>query len=200
MLSALAAQRPEPAGPAAIASALVFGGEMPAAAQTRELPADVKASLAEFRKREKRFKPTVQLPGRLDGDDIEDSVYRKHVDLERTVFSTFENSLNTAQQFATEVELRYEWEGMADGPLAEASSADAYLSRHANSPIEPYVLLFSGHRKLCAVSDYTGADPTAPESRSIMGQAVRQLQSARGAGNPLIRVAADHLLRTRRCF
>ena len=99
-----------------------------------------------------------------------------------------------------EVVLAYEWEGFADGPLAEAASADAFLAAHRNSPIAPHVHLFSGHRKLCAVSDYTGADPTTPESRRITRDANRDLQLARDAGHPLLRVAADYLLRTRKCF
>jgi hypothetical protein len=60
------------------------------------------------------------------------------------------DSLAMAASFATTVQFLYEWEGMADSPLAEEAEA--------------------------------------------------QLSAARNSGDPLLRVVADYLLSTRRCY
>jgi hypothetical protein len=62
----------------------------------------------------------------------------------------------------------------------------------------PYLNLVAGHRKLCA-SEMDGAAADA-WSRALAADARRQLTRARDGGNRLIRVVADRLLQTKRCF
>lgn len=45
------------------------------------------------------------------------------------------DGLALAELFATSIHLLYEWEGFADSPLTEASSADAFLEAHHASPV-----------------------------------------------------------------
>jgi hypothetical protein len=187
-------QSGEPTGAAAIMESLLFGFEMVPPARTAGLPADVKRSLLRYRERERIFKPTFRNAEYLESF--------KYVGLERALFCLFDrpDSMQLAEDYATQTKFLSEWEGLADSPLTEAASADAFLAQHRNSSVAAYAELFAGHRKLCAVSGLQGLDPTSERARGIARDADMQLGLARDAGYPLIRIVADYLLRTRRCF
>jgi hypothetical protein len=193
-------QSREPTGAAAIVESLLFGFEMAPPSRTTGLPAAVQRSLAKYRERERVFKPTLKPPGNSDG--AEGSGYFKRVGLQRALFCLIDrrDSIQLSEQLATEIRLLYEWEGFADSPLEEAASADAFLAQHRNSPAAPYVQLFAGHRKLCAVSGLSGLDPKSDRALRIARDADMQLKLARAAGDPLIRLVADYLLTSRKCF
>jgi len=193
-------QAAEPTGAAAIMESLLYGFEMAPASRTAGLPADAQRSLTKYRERERLFKPTIKRPDNLDGPEA--SGYFKRVGLERSLFCLFDrsDSLQLAEDYSTQVRLLYEWEGFADSPLTEAASADAFLAQHRNSVVAPYAQLFAGHRKLCAVTGLEGLDPQSDRGRRIAREADMQLGLARDAGYPLIRIVADYLLITRKCF
>jgi hypothetical protein len=193
-------QPTEPTAAAAIMEALLYGFEMAPADRTTGLPSDAQRSLARYRQRERRFKATIPRPSNLDGP--EGSAYFKRVGLERALFSLIDrpDSLRLADEYSTQIALLYEWEGFADSPLQEAASADEFLTQHRNSPVAPYVHLFAGHRKLCAVSGLEGLDPNSDTAQGIARDADADLRTARNAGHPLIRIVADYLLASRKCF
>jgi len=180
--------------------ALLIGFEMAPADRTTGLPSDVQRSLARYRERERSFKPTIPRP--LDLDGPEGSGYFKRVGLERALFSLMDrpDSLHLAEEYSTQIAILYEWEGFADSPLSEAASADAFLAQHRKSAVAPYVQLFAGHRKLCAVSGLEGLDPKSDIAQGIARDADAELKAARNAGHPLIRIVADYLLTSRKCF
>src|SRR4029453_1673888 len=101
------------------------------------------------------------------------SLYFKRVGLERALFSlnNRKDSLALAESFATTVKLLYEWEGFADSPLLEASSADEFLAQHRTSPLAAYLQLFPGHRKLCDVSGLDLFDPQSGRGERIAREA-----------------------------
>jgi hypothetical protein len=193
-------QPAEPTGPAAIMEALVFGFDMAPPSRTAGLPADVQRSLARYRARVRMFRPTIERPPDLHGP--EGSLYYKRIGVERAIFALFDRPeiVKLADEYARQADLFYEWEGFADSPISEAASADSFLVRHPGSPIAPYVQLFAGHRKLCAVSGLEGLDPRSDQGHQIAREADRQLAQARDAGHPLIRSVAQYLLTTRKCF
>jgi hypothetical protein len=194
------AQPLEPTGAAAVMESLLYGFEMAPAGRTASLPADAQRTLARYRQRERTFKPTITRPTNLDGP--EGSGYLKRVGIERALFSLLDrpDGLQLAEEYSTQITLLYEWEGFADSPLTEAASADAFLAQHRGSPVAPYVQLFAGHRKLCAVSGLDGLDPKSDRALSIARDADAQLKAARNAGHPLLRIVADYLLTSRKCF
>jgi hypothetical protein len=179
---------------------LLYGFEMAPQSRTSGLPNDIQQSLETYRERERIFKPTIKPPANFDGP--EGSAYRKRVGLERALFCLFDraDSAQLANDLSTQITLIYEWEGLADSPLAEAGSADAFLAQHRNSPIAPYIQLFAGHRKQCAVSGFEGLDPKSNRALRLAHDADVQLKLAREAGHPLLRIVAEHLLTTRKCF
>jgi hypothetical protein len=189
-----------PTGAAAVMESLLFGFEIAPAALTAGLPADAARSLATYRQRERLFTPTIAPPENLDGP--EGSLYAKRVGIERALFCLLDrpDSLQVAEDYATQIKLFYEWEGFANAPLTEADSADDYLAQHPTSAAVPYVQLFAGHRKLCAVSGMEDLDPASDRGQRIARDAIRQLTAARNAGHPLLRMVADYLLTSRKCF
>jgi hypothetical protein len=193
-LTGALAQSGEPTGAAAIMESLLFGFEMAPPARTAGLPADVQRSLTSYRQRQRIFKPSFQRT------DFRRSF--KYVGLERALFCLFDrpNSLQLAEEYASQTKFLSEWEGFADSPLTEAASADEYLAAHPNSPLTAYAHLFAGHRKLCAVSGLEGRDPRSDEAREIRREGDRQLGLARDSNHPLLRVVAEYLLMTRKCF
>jgi hypothetical protein len=193
-------QLTQPTGAAAVMESLLFGFDMAPAALTAGLPADAARSLATYRQRERAFKPTIARPAKLDGP--EGNLYFKRVGIERALFCLLDrpDSLEAAEDFATGIKLFYEWEGFANGPLTEADSADDYVAQHPASAAVPYVQLFAGHRKLCAASGMEDLDPASDRAQGIARDADRQLAAARDAGHPLVRIVADYLLTSRKCF
>jgi hypothetical protein len=200
ILAVTLGQSAEPSGAAAVMESLLFGFEMAPPSRTSGLPGDAQAAVAKYRDREHLFRPTLQRPENLNSPEA--SLYRKYVGLERALFCLFDrpDSQQLAEEYRKQARLSYEWEGYADGPLAEAAAADAFLAGHPRSPLAPYAQLFSGHRKLCAASGLDGLDPASDRARGIAREAETQLALARDAGHPLMRIVAEHLLITRRCF
>jgi hypothetical protein len=109
------------------------------------------------------------------------------------------DSLLVAEDYATQIAVLYEWEGFAARPLTEAASADQYLARHPNSAAVPYVQLFAGHRKLCALSGMEGLDPASDRAQALARDADQQFTAAHNAGHPLLRIGAGDLLAGRKC-
>ena len=158
-------QAAEHTGAAAIMESLLFGIDMAPPVRTSDLPVDAQRSLEKYRERDRLFKPTITRPKNLDGP--EGSVYAKRVSLERALFCLYDrpDSLQMAEQYSTQILLFYEWEGFAEGPLAEAAAADAFVAQHPNSFVAPFAQLFAGHRKLCAASGSTDVDPKSDRIR-----------------------------------
>jgi hypothetical protein len=200
ILAVVLAQSAEPIGAPAVMESLLFGFEMAPPSRTSGLPGDALAAVAKYRDRERLFRPTLPPPQNLDGQ--EGPVYRKYVGLERALFCLFDrsDSLQLADEYLKRARLLDEWEGFADSALSEAIAADAFLADHPGSPLAPYAQLFSGHRKLCAVSGLDGLDPASDRARGIAREAESQLVLARDAGHPLIRIVAAHLLSSGKCF
>ena len=193
-------QTSESSDGAAVAEALLYGFEMAPATRTSGLPPDVQRRLVRYRQREASFTPTMAPPVDLDGPL--GSLYFKRVRMARTVFSLVDrpDALTLAESVVTNIQFLYEWEGFADSPLREAASADEFVAEHRASPAAPYLYLFAGHRRLCAVSGLEGLDPQSPEGHLVAAEAEAQLTHARDAGDSLLRVAAEYLLRTRKCY
>jgi hypothetical protein len=180
--------------------AMLFWFDMPGPKQTTELTADVRKSLDTYRARIEAFKPSFVVkgtPGRP-----EHSLQLKRIALERVLFGLFDvpGISALATEYARRARLSYEWEGFADGPLFEADVADAFLEGNPDSPIAPYLNLFAGHRKMCAVSGLQGLDPSSEKGRRIAQEAVAQLTLARNAQHPIIKLVAERVLESRRCF
>jgi len=92
------------------------------------------------------FVPLTEMPGDLY---FEESIaLEKRQGLEQTaaVLSNNPSYALTVMEYLADAPIFYEWEGMHDGPLAEAEYAAQYLSDNPETVIEPFLLTFLLHR------------------------------------------------------
>ena len=187
----------ELSGAAAVADAVLWGKEMPAASITADLPRNVQSQLAEYRERERAFRSGLKPSPGATPEEVR--VHESRVGIERVVFCLFArgDSARVAPQYALDADIELDWQGLSEMPRREAQFIDRLLADLPKPWLAPYLNLVAGHRKLCA-SEMGG--PTADAGSPAMTEdARRQLTRARDGGNRLIQVAADHLLRTQRC-
>jgi len=188
----------ELSGAAAVADAVLWGREMPAAAYTADLPKNVQSQLAEYRERERGFRSGLTPSPGATPEELQS--FERRVGIERVVFCLFArgDSARVAPQYALDADIEPDWQGLPEMPRREAKFIDSLLADLPKPWMAPYLNLVAGHRKLCA-SEMDGAAADA-RSRATAEDALRQLTRARDGGNRLIRVVADHLLQTKRCF
>jgi hypothetical protein len=187
----------ELSGAAAIADAVLWGKEMPASALTADLPRNVQSQLNDYLQRERTFRSGITPPP--GATDEERETYGRRVGIERVVFCLFPrgDSAKVAPQYALDVDIEPDWQGMPEMPRREAKFLDQLLADLPKPWLAPYLNLVAGHRKLCA-SEMDGAKAD-DRSRAMTSDARRQLARARDGGNRLIRFVAERLLTTGRC-
>lgn len=185
------------AGVAAIADAVLWGKEMPPSALTADLPRSVQSQLSEYFQREHSFRSGITPPPGATEEERE--TYDRRVGIERVVFCLFPrgDSAKVAPQYALDADIEPDWQGLPENPRREAKFIDQLLTDLPKPWLAPYLNLVAGHRKLCA-SEMDGAKADA-RSRAMIDDGRRQLARARDAGNGLIRVVAERLLKTGRC-
>jgi hypothetical protein len=187
----------ELSGAAAIADAVLWGKEMPPSALTADLPRSVQSQLSEYFQREHSFRSGITPPPGATEEERE--TYDRRVGIERVVFCLFPrgDSAKVAPQYALDADIEPDWQGLPENPRREAKFIDQLLTDLPKPWLAPYLNLVAGHRKLCA-SEMDGAKADA-RSRAMIDDGRRQLARARDAGNGLIRVVAERLLKTGRC-
>lgn len=196
-LAASAIPAGELAGAAAVADAVLWGRQMPAAELTAGLPRSVQSQLAEYRERERAFRSGLTPPPGATPE--ERATYQRRVGIERVVFCLFSrgDSAKVAPQYALDADIEPDWQGLPEMPRREARFIDRLLADLPKPWLAPYLNLVAGHRKLCA-SEMDGAAADA-RSRDLTEDARRQLTRARDSGNRVIRIVAEQLLASGRC-
>ena len=191
------AEQSTAAGAAAVAETVLWGLPMAPVERTSDLPRDVQGGLARYRQRERMFRSALKpSPG---ATAVERELFDKRVAIERVLFCLFprRDIARTAAAYASDADVSYEWEGFSDPPRREAAFIDGLLRELQQAWLAPYLNLIAGHRKLCA-SQLEG--PESETSRQALAEAGRrQIARARDGRDPLIRVAAEHLLADGRC-
>ena len=97
-----------------------------------------------------------------------------------------------ARDFVRAVPLAAEWEGMSEGPLAEASGAEQWLRTHPRTALEPFVHLFAAHR-LRAAYEAAWREQGAKRAAGLALGYTQQLELARRTSNRLVACVADDL-------
>ena len=103
-----------------------------------------------------------------------------------------------AETYVTELRPCYEWEGMSDCPLREATFADSYAARHPDTRFQPYLTLLAAHRWLCAgeFQEFEGDAAAAAVSMKLFEQ---RLAVARQVPDLLVAAVAERLAQRRSC-
>ena len=163
----------------------------PGGVSVDSLPADVRSRVLTFQARLRRFQsglPRVRIqPGPERWQD------EKRREMEKGLVALIDRQgiEAAARDYAREAALGYEWEGMSDGPLAEAAFAEGFLEREPATALRPYLELFLAHRYRCAAEVLSRENQ--PEARKRAAAAFRRhLRRALKDADPLVRfVAAD---------
>jgi hypothetical protein len=192
------AEAPDPSGAAAVAETVLWGAPLPTAERTGDLPRGVQERLTEFRQRALAFRSALKAPP--GATPVESGLFERRVAIERVLFCLFprKDIARVAAAYASDAEIMPDWEGVSEPPRREAAFIDGLLRDLPQEWLAPYLHLIAGHRKLCA-SQLDG--PDSEVARKMMSdEARRQIAHARDQGQPIIRVAAEYLLRTDRCL
>ena len=169
---ALSSGAPPPQSAAGVARALLLGRPMIAADAASGLPSDALKRLIEYREREAAFKSALTQP--RGADDQERALFDRRVAVERVIVCLFprRDSAKIAAGFAFDADFE-----------RPAVFIDGLLRDLPVPWLAPYLNLVAGYDRMCGE-----------------GNGERQLATARDAGHPLIKVAAEYLLSTRRCL
>jgi hypothetical protein len=163
----------------------------------RGTPATLKPAVARYWERAGQFQSRLTLPA--DAAFPTRSAFGKRQEVERSLFALFDvpNAAELAAQFSREVDILYEWEGMASSPLQEAKSARAFLNRHPGTPIAPFVHFFVAHRYVCA-DEMPYGELKGNQKREVAEGVQSELALARRTSHPLLTfVVADFTQRPR---
>ncbi len=158
----------------------VFEGEPP--------PAGVGGASLEYRQFRQRYGQTRVAVDPESGEWEESVMQNKRRSVERIVFA-FGAARATAVRVAGAIPLALEWEGMADGPLAEARAAQTLAGDSSVAKAHGFLLLFSAHRYRAA-AEAAAMQRLAEEEGAARQGYRRQLALALAADDPLVRAAA----------
>ena len=160
--------------------AAVFEGVAPAAG--------VGGASPEYRLFRQRYGKTELTADPESGDWEESVVQNKRRSVERLVFA-FGAGRSTAVRVSRSIPLALEWEGMADGPLAEARAAQTLAGDPSVAKAYGFLVLFSAHRYRAAAEAATFQGLVKEQEDAKQGYR-KQLALALAANDPLIRAAA----------
>ena len=194
--AATGAVAPEPLPPSPfsgdLARAVFFGDRAITRFQPRGLPEPLRARFTVFRERFARFKSHLSDAG-LPREGPERWQFQKRRHVERAIVSLIPHKdiQSLAADYARRATIHYEWEGMSDGPLAEAEFAEATLQEQPDTPLRPYLNLFLVHRLRYAQAFL--ASEKKPDAAAVAAsRAAKHRAAAANDPDPLIRaVAAD---------
>jgi len=125
------------------------GSGVLAPADIKALPEPIRGRLEKYLARRGAFKSNYKSEA--------DSFERVRVDAKRRLVEQAIVSLidapgieRTAADYVSTAPIRYEWEGMPDGPLEEANHAEALLTKDPASPLAPWFHAFIAQRQRIA--------------------------------------------------
>lgn len=134
-------------------SAFSSGVGMLAASDLAALPEPLRARLATYLQRRAAFKSRYK--------SAPDTLQKVRADakrrvLERSIVSLVQTAgiEDEAAAFVAAAPIAYEWEGMHDGPLAEAAFAEAVLEKNPESALAPWLCVFIAERQRIAFEAY----------------------------------------------
>lgn len=164
----------------------------------RGTPATLKPAVARYWERAGQFQSRLTRPA--DAAFLTRSAFGKRQEVERSLFALFDvpNAGELAAQFSREVDILYEWEGMASSPLQEAKSALAFLNRHPDTPIAPFVHFFVAHRYVCA-DEMPDGELKGNQKREVAEGVQSELTLAGRTSHPLLSFVVADFTRRPRC-
>jgi hypothetical protein len=159
------------------------GAGMLAPADLETVPEPLRTRLTRYLARRTAFKSSYK--SQPDSLQKVRSDAKKRV-IERAIVSLIETPgvEKAAAEFVAAAPVAYEWEGMHDGPLAEANFAEGALKKDPSSPLAPWFYVFIAERQRVAFETYEnekseeGMKASAAKYRAF-------IERARGVDDPI---------------
>jgi hypothetical protein len=114
--------------------------------------------------------------------------------IERAIVALIERQgiAQRAVDFVKDAPIAYEWEGMPDGPEAEAAYAEAFLRNDPATPLAPFIHVFVAHRERAAF-EACEREKKIDCMKKTAAAYREALQRGRSASDPMFRLVADDL-------
>lgn len=97
-----------------------------------------------------------------------------------------------AAAYAEQATILYEWKGLAESPISEATAAEEFLKKNTSTPIAPYLYVFIAERHRAAFEMMN----VATEKADMTAAAKKYrtfMQRARAADDGIFRLLADDM-------
>jgi hypothetical protein len=150
-------------------------------------PAELSARLQEYDKRWRAYRSRLGPGPRRPGPEL--ALDEKRRSVEHAMVALTPGAEAEAAEAVRGARLFYEWEGMSEGPLAEAEWAEAYLRAHPVSPLAPYLRLFAANR-LRSAAECPDAGNRPGGQAGLLRSYRRYLELSLRDPDPLIRLVA----------
>jgi hypothetical protein len=89
-----------------------------------------------------------------------------------------------AADYVAAAPVRYEWQGMHDGPIEESAQAEALLSKEPSSPLAPFLYVFIAQRQRAAFETYE-VEKNQEGMRAAARKYRQFAERARGVADPI---------------
>jgi hypothetical protein len=173
-------------------SILSGGYSAPSAADQRRMSPELTGRLHAFLVRTKHVKSRLHPPESAYPEDKERFSVRQEI--ERAIVALVDDPgiAREAAFYAKDAVFAYEYEADSGGPTGEAQYAEAYLAKHPQTPMAPFLDLFLAHRYRALYETEVWAKNVEGEKRAARKYR-EAIQQARASDDLLIRAAADDL-------
>ena len=179
-----------------VLDAIVFYADLPIA--VAEFPPDFREDLNRYSQRLRGYRPRPR-PRQLSSEMTMVYAAREGYESKLVAASTTSGVEQRAQAYVDTLKPCYEWEALPECPEREATFAERYLVDHPDAPFAGLLRLLAAHRWLCAAEayEYQQQPGSAGHARH---EYQRALAIAIKVESPLMRVAAEELKSSGRCY
>jgi hypothetical protein len=179
-----------------VLDAIVFYADPPS--EVAQFPPDFREDLKRYFQRLRAYRPRPR-PPQLGSEMTMVYAAREGYEGKLVAASTRSGVEQLAQEYVDTLRPCYEWEGFHDCPEREAIFAERYLIDHPDTPFAGLLRVLAAHRWLCVAEayEYQRQPGSAAHARH---EYQRALPIALNVESPLMRVAADELKSSGRCY
>ena len=147
------------------------------------MPEELRTRLARYLSRRSGFRSSYKAAA----DSFEAvRVEAKRRQIEQSIVALIETPgvEKMAADYVTAAPIRYEWQGLHDGPMEESAQAEALLAKDPATPLAPFLFVFVAHRQRAAFETYE-VEKNQDGMRAAARKYRQFAERARGVADPI---------------
>ena len=113
----------------------------------------MRTRLARYLSRRSGFRSSYK-PGADSFDAVRVEAKRRQIEQSIVALIEAPGIEQMAAAYVADAPIRYEWQGMHDGPIEESANAEARLGKEPATPLAPFFYVFIAHRQRAAFETY----------------------------------------------